>query len=277
MNAPGGEMRWGAKLFVTVLGLVYLLPLLWIALTAFKSDRDVLARPNAVLFTPTLDSFTDVIDIASTSVLTSFKIALFTTVLVLLVAVPAAYALARRVSDRWATVSAVLLGFFLVLQMVPQPMAVIPLYGILADWGLVGSLTGLVLADVALLVPFGLLLLRPFVLAIPKEVFEAAQIDGASGVRTFAGIVVPLLVNGIATVAAIVFIITWGEFIYATTLLTDPRELPVSGLLAQQTSLYSVSWNRLMGLALLTSLPLLAVFLLAKRRLVEGLSVGAVK
>ncbi len=89
--------------------------------------------------------------------------------LVLVVAVPAAYALARRVSSRWATTSAVLLGFFLVLQMVPQPMAVIPLYGILADWRLVGSLTGLVLADVALLVPFGLLLLRPFVLAIPRR------------------------------------------------------------------------------------------------------------
>jgi ABC-type glycerol-3-phosphate transport system permease component len=267
----------GGVAFTVVLGLVYLLPLLWIVLTAFKSDKDVLAQPNAVLFTPSLSAFTSVVDIASTSILTSFKIAAATTVLVLVVAVPAAYALARRISDRWAKVSAGLLGLFLVLQMVPQPMAVIPLYGILADWGLVGSMTGLVLADVALLAPFGLLLLRPFVLAIPKEVYEAAQIDGASGLRTFFGIVLPLLVNGIATVGAIVFIITWGEFIYATTLMTDPRELPVSGLLAQQTSLYSVSWNRLMGLALLTSLPLLAVFLLAKRRLVEGLSVGAVK
>ena len=273
----GRRQSLGGRVFTIVLGLVYLLPLLWIVLTAFKSDQDVLSQPNAVLFKPTTEAFSSVLDIASSSVVTSFKIAAATTLLVLVVAVPAAYALARKVSARWSAVSAVLLGLFLVLQMVPQPMAVIPLYGILAKWHLVGSMSGLVLADVALLAPFSLLLLRPFVLAIPREVYEAAQIDGASGLRTFFTIVVPLLVNGIATVGSIVFIITWGEFIYATTLMTDPDQLPVSGLLAQQTSLYSVSWNRLMGLALLTSLPLLAVFLVAKRRLVEGLSVGAVK
>ena len=273
----GRRQSLGGRVFTIVLGLVYLLPLLWIVLTAFKSDQDVLSEPNAVLFKPTTEAFSSVLDIASSSVVTSFKIAAATTLLVLVVAVPAAYALARKVSARWSAVSAVLLGLFLVLQMVPQPMAVIPLYGILAKWHLVGSMSGLVLADVALLAPFSLLLLRPFVLAIPREVYEAAQIDGASGLRTFFTIVVPLLVNGIATVGSIVFIITWGEFIYATTLMTDPDQLPVSGLLAQQTSLYSVSWNRLMGLALLTSLPLLAVFLVAKRRLVEGLSVGAVK
>ena len=71
------------------------------------------------------------------------------------------------------------------------------------------------------------------------------------------------------------FILTWGEFIYATTFLTEG--LPVSGLLAQQVSLYSVSWNRMMALAVLTSLPLLVVFLIAQKRLVQGLSVGAVK
>jgi len=273
----GRRQSLGGRVFTVALGLVYLLPLLWIVLTAFKSDQDVLSEPNAVLFKPTTEAFSSVLDIASSSVVTSFKIAAATTLLVLVVAVPAAYALARKVSTRWSAVSAVLLGLFLVLQMVPQPMAVIPLYGILAKWHLVGSMSGLVLADVALLAPFSLLLLRPFVLAIPREIYEAAQIDGASGLRTFFTIVVPLMVNGIATVGSIVFIITWGEFIYATTLMTDPDQLPVSGLLAQQTSLYSVSWNRLMGLALLTSLPLLAVFLVAKRRLVEGLSVGAVK
>ena len=262
---------------VVVLGLVYLVPLLWIVLTAFKSDQEVRAHPNSVLFSPSLGTFTSIVDAASSSILTSAKIAVSVTVLVVLVAVPAAYALGRRLTTRWSRASAWFLGVFLVLQMVPQPMAVIPLYGILAEWRLVGNIYGLVLADVALMAPFAIMLMRPFVLAIPRELYEAAEIDGASGLRTFRNIVVPLLPNGIATVGAIVFIITWGEFIYATTLMTDPANLPVSGLLAQQTSLYSVSWNRLMGLALLTSLPLLAVFVVAKRRLVEGLSVGSVK
>lgn len=263
--------------FTVLLGLAYLIPLLWMVLTALKSDREVLSDPNSLLFTPSFDTIGEVLDLAGSSVLTSAQVAVAVTVLVLVVAVPAAYALGRNVGSRWQRVSALLLGAFLVLQMVPQPMAVIPLYGILADWHLVNSMWGLVLADVALLAPFAILLMRPFVLSIPGDVYEAAQIDGASTLRTFRSIVLPLLPNGIATVGAIVFIITWGEFIYATTLITNPGELPVSGLLAAQTSLYSVSWNRLMALALMTSLPLLLVFVLAKRRLVEGLSVGAVK
>ncbi len=273
----GQRHTWGTRSVVVTLGVVYLLPLLWIVLTSFKSDQEVRSNPNSLIFTPSLGTFGDIVDTAGSSVLTSAKIAASVTVLVILVAVPAAYALGRRLTPRWSRVSALLLGAFLVLQMVPQPMAVIPLYGILAEWRLVGNLAGLVVADVALLAPFAIMLMRPFILAIPKELYEAAEIDGASGFRTFRNIVIPLLPNGIATVGAIVFIIAWGEFIYATTLMTDPANLPVSGLLAQQTSLYSVSWNKLMGLALLTSLPLLAVFVVAKRRLVEGLSVGSVK
>lgn len=276
MNVSATRRRW-ITAFALALGAVYLLPLLWIVLTALKSDATVQQSPNAVAFTPSFGTFVDILDVASSSIVTSLQIASAVTALVLLVAVPAAYALGRRAGPRWARIAALALACFLVLQMVPQPMAVIPLYGILADWGLVESLTGIILADVALLAPFAVLLMRPFVLAIPEEMYEAAQIDGASGFPTFLKIVLPLLLNGIATVGAIVFIIAWGEFIYATTLLTDPSNLPVSALLAQQTSLYSVSWNRLMGLALLTSLPLLIVFLVAKRRLVEGLSVGAVK
>ena len=268
---------WVTRTVVVVLGLVYLLPLVWIVLTSFKSDEEVRSNPNSLIFTPSFTTFGDIVGTASSSIVTSAKIAVAVTVLVLLIAVPAAYALGRRLTTRWSRVSALLLGVFLVLQMVTQPMAVIPLYGILAQWRLVGNLSGLIVADVALMAPFAIMLMRPFILAIPKELYEAASIDGASGLRTFRNIVIPLLPNGIATVGAIVFNIPWGEFIYATTLMTDPANLPVSGLLAQQTSLYSVSWNKLMGLALLTSLPLLAVFVVAKRRLVEGLSVGSVK
>lgn len=266
-----------AMVAVAALGLLYVLPLAWMVLTSFKSDALVRSSPNDLFFTPTLDTFGEVLGAGSASILTSFQIATATMILVLLIAVPAAYAVGRRISRRWAVVASIILAAFLILQMVPQPMAVIPLFGILASWGLVGTLPGLILVDTAMLVPFAVLLLRPFVLAVPRELYDAAEIDGASGVRVFLNIVVPLLRNGIATVAAIVFIIAWGEFIFATTLINNQAGLPVSGLLAQQSNLYSVSWNRLMALALLTSLPLVVVFLFAKRRLMDGLSVGAVK
>ena len=146
-----------------------------------------------------------------------------------------------------------------------------------ARWHLLGSVAGLVIADTALVLPFSILLLRPFARAVPKVLYEAAALDGASSAQIFLRIVIPLLRNGIATVASIVFITVWGEFIYATNFLTEGSQLPVSALLAEQISIYSANWNRLMALALLTSLPLLAVFLFAQRRLTAGLTLGAVR
>lgn len=272
-----GMRRSWSNLVAVVLGAAYLVPLTWVVLTALKSDEQMRGGANSLVFTPTLEVFAEVLDLGGRATITSGIIATSTTVAVLLIGVPAAYALARVPSPLWGRVVAIVLGALLVLQMVPQSMAVIPLFGILARWGQIGTVTGVVLADVALLVPFAILLLRPFVRSIPPELYEAAELDGASGRQVFGRIVLPLVGNGIATVGAIVFILAWGEFIYATTFLTDPSRLPVSGLLAQQTSLYSVSWNRMMALAVLTSLPLIAVFVAAQRLLVQGLSVGAVK
>jgi ABC-type glycerol-3-phosphate transport system permease component len=174
-------------------------------------------------------------------------------------------------------VIAIVLTVLLILQMVPQPMTVIPLYGVLLRWHLLGSVAGLIVADTALVLPFSVLLLRPFALAVPRALYEAAALDGASGLQTFRRIVLPLLRNGIATVASMVFIIVWGEFIYAINFINQGASFPVSALLAQQISEYSANWNRLMALALLTSLPLLAVFLFAQRRLTAGLTLGAVR
>ena len=260
-----------------VLLLAYLVPLVWIVLTSLKTNAQVLRAPNDVLFSPTLDTYAEVVADAWTAVATSLQVTLLVTAAVLVLGVPAAYALARRVGPRWDRVAAVVLAALLVLQMVPQPMTVIPLYSVLAGWGLLGSLGGLVLADVALVLPFAVMLLRPFVLAVPASLYEAAQLDGAGQLQTFRSITLPLLRNGVLTVLSVVFISTWGEFVYAINFLPEGTVLPVSGLLARQTSTYAASWNTLMALAVLTSLPLLVVFAAAQRRLLSGLSLGAVR
>jgi len=268
--------RW-FRLIAALLGLVYLVPLIWVVLTSLKTKQQVLKDPNGLVFTPTLDTYADVVGDGIGAILTSLQIAVAVTGVVLLLAVPAAFALARRISRRWGIVIAVVLAALLVLQMVPQPMTVIPLYSVLASWGLLGSLGGLILADIALLLPFAIMLLRPFVLAIPPSVYEAAELDGAGRWQTFRRIAVPMLGNGIVTVLAIVFISVWGEFVYAINFLPQGVVLPVSGLLAQQSSVYSTEWNSLMALAVITSLPLLLVFLISQKRLISGLALGAVK
>jgi ABC-type glycerol-3-phosphate transport system permease component len=237
----------------------------------------VLEDPNALIFAPTFSTYANVFGSGLAAIWTSVEIAVSVTVVVLLIGVPAAFALARRISPRWNRIIAVVLAALLVLQMVPQPMTVIPLYSVLADWKLLGTLPGLILADIALLLPFSIMLLRPFVLSIPGTLYEAAELDGAGLFGSFRHITVPLLKNGIITVLSVIFISAWGEFVYAINFLPEGSVLPVSGLLAEQNSEYSTSWNTLMALAVITSLPLLIVFIFSQKRLINGLSVGAVK
>jgi multiple sugar transport system permease protein len=260
-----------------ILTLLYLIPLLWIIIEAFKSDSQSLTAPDALAFTPTLSTFQSTISEAGGSILLSLEVAAAATAAVIVFGVPAAYALARRATPWWGRVIAIVLTGLLILQMVPQPMTVIPLYSVLLNWHLLGSPTGLIVADTALVLPFSILLLRPFALAVPRALYEAAALDGAGSLQTFRRIVLPLLRNGVATVSAMVFITVWGEFIYATNFITQGSTFPVSALLAQQIGEYSANWNRLMALALLTSLPLLVVFLFAQRRLTAGLTLGAVR
>jgi multiple sugar transport system permease protein len=260
-----------------LLGLVYLLPLLWILITSLKTNNQILQDPNSLFFTPTFSTYASAIGSGLPAILTSVEIAVSVTVVVLLIGVPAAFALARRISPLWNRIIAVILAALLVLQMVPQPMTVIPLYSVLANWKILGTLPGLILADIALLLPFAIMLLRPFVLSIPSTIYEAAELDGAGTFGSFRHITVPLLSNGIITVLSVIFISAWGEFVYAINFLPEGAVLPVSALLAEQNSQYSTNWNTLMALAVITSLPLLIVFIFSQRRLINGLSLGAVK
>jgi ABC-type glycerol-3-phosphate transport system permease component len=121
------------------------------------------------------------------------------------------------------------------------------------------------------------LLLRPFLLNIPKELEEAALVDGASAVVVLRRVVLPLITNGLITVAVLIFAITWGEFIYASTFLNSQGLLPVSVVLLDQVGQLAANWNQLMALAVVTSLPLLIVFVVARRRLRDGLLLGAIR
>ncbi|HEY9290584.1 MAG TPA: carbohydrate ABC transporter permease [Microlunatus sp.] len=273
----GHRTRRLFAVIAAVIGLIYLIPLAWILVTSLKTNDEILRAPNSLIFKPTLETYANVIGSGVGAILTSIQIAVLVTAVVLIIGVPAAYALGRKINATWSRVIAVFLGSLLVLQMIPQPMTVIPLYSVLARWHLLGNLGGLILTDIALLLPFAVMLLRPFVLAIPSVLYEAAEIDGASRLRSFWSIAVPMLSNGMFTVMSVIFITAWGEFVYAINFLPQGVVLPVSGLLASQNTTYAANWNSLMALAVLTSLPLLVVFVISQRRLINGLSLGAVK
>lgn len=255
----------------------YALPMLVLVVVSFKSQTDVAADPAGLIFAPTFEAYRMVGSDIGPAMANSAQISLGTTLLTVGLAVPAAYGLSRRRTRAWTVTTTMLLAGFIVLQMVPQPMSVIPLYSVLANIGVINTILGVVLANTALQVPFAILLLRPFFVLIPVELEEAAIVDGASLPRLFFRVMVPLARNGIITVSVMVFILSWGEFIYGTTFLTTPDAYPVSALLAQQVSLYGTEWGRLMALAVLTTLPILLIFLFSQRRLAEGMLSGAIK
>lgn len=273
----GTPTRWLFRVIKIVLGVLYLFPLVWIVLTSLKTTTQVLEDPNQLVFTPTLSTYSSIFSSGIQAIVTSLQIAVIVTVLVVVLAVPAAFAVARRLSAGAARIIAIALGALLVLQMIPQPMTVIPLVSVLAQWGVLNTLPGLIIADVALMLPFAIMLLRPFAQAVPGPLYEAAQIDGAGPLRSFRSITVPMMRNGTFTVASVVFISAWGEFVYAVNFLPPGMVLPVSGLLANQNTTYAANWNNLMALAVITSLPLVVVFVISQKRLISGLSLGAVK
>lgn len=258
-----------------VLLLIYGIPILFIVLTSLKNSSAVISSQASFLFTPTLDAYASALTGGGLLVAMqqSLVIAAGTTALTLLIAIPAGYGLAR-VDSRITTIG---LGLLIVLQMVPQTANVIPLYQIFGSWGLLDDNVGVIVADTAMLIPFAVLLLRPFFRAVPEALEEAASIDGASTMRTFFAVMLPIARNGIATTGTLVFLLSWGEFLYAVNFFLSPGNYPLSALLAQQVSAFGIDWPGLMALAVITSIPILILFAFTYRLLREGLTLGAVK
>lgn len=271
MTVKAGPVAVAAKILLT---LMYGVPILWILLTSVKSSDDVFDPSRTFLFRPVTTAYVEALsgDLAR-ALLQSVTIATCTTALVLLIAIPAAYGLART----RGMLPTLALGLLIVLQMMPQTATVIPLFQAFSGWRLLDTTAAVVLADTALLTPFATLLLRPFFRAVPPQIEEASSIDGAGMLRTFWSVVLPVARNGVATVGTLTFLLAWGEFLYAVNFYLTPGQYPLSALLAQQVSAFGINWPGLMALAVLTSIPILVVFSSTYRLLRDGLTVGAVK
>ncbi|MFF2051241.1 carbohydrate ABC transporter permease [Leifsonia sp. NPDC058194] len=258
-----------------VLYLLYGLPLLWIVLTSLKSQGDVLGTQSSFLFQPTIDAYREALadpQLAG-SMRQSAIVAVGTTVVCLAFAIPAAYALARLRSR----VVLVALAVLVILQMIPQTANLIPLFWLLSQWGLINTDAGLILADAALFLPWAVLLLRPFFAAIPISIEEAVRIDGARTLRTFFSVALPLARNGVLTVSAIIFLVSWGEFLYGITFMLSPDKYPMSALIAQQAGAFGIDWPRMMAFAVVSAVPVFVVYVISYRLLKTGLTLGAVK
>jgi multiple sugar transport system permease protein len=271
--------RTRALQYVALVGyLVFLgFPLLWMLSTAFKSSRELAdIAPSLIPSDPILSNFSDVVERADLirASANSLQVALATTVLVVMLVLPAAYGLARfRTWLRPVTLTWILVG-----QVFPVILVAIPLFLILDQFSLTDSLVGLTIVHAVYALPFGLWMLQGYIAAIPRDVEEAGAVDGASRLRILVSIVLPLLRPGMVATALFTFIASWNEFFFALVLIQDPDKFTLPRTLVRFVGASDqVQLGPLAAGSLLATLPSLVFFVLVQRRLASGLLSGAVK
>jgi multiple sugar transport system permease protein len=267
-----------------LLATIYLLPLFWMVSTSIKQPNEIIQRPPVLFPTvPQIDSYRQVLGlptdrqdlyISTFSYLkNSLIIGASTTALTLLLGIPAAYALARF---RLRAARLIILGI-LVAQMLPSVLMVIPLFVLVKTVGLYGSQVAVILADTALALPFGIIILRTTFRQVPKELEEAAFVDGASRLATLWRVVLPLMRPGIVAVAVFSFLTAWGEFVFALSFLPDVANQPISLGVFQFVGMYKTQWDSMMAFGTLVAIPAVIAILLLKGQFVSGLTAGSVK
>ncbi|RMH40100.1 MAG: ABC transporter permease subunit [Deltaproteobacteria bacterium] len=266
---------------LTAVTAAVLYPVALVVKKAFEPGRDFALSPSPVPRELTLDNFAALLGARGPAgellfaryAANSAIAALATTAVGVLLACTAAYALSRhRFRGRNGALSA-----FLLVQMFPSVLLMMPLYVLLDRLGLLNSLLGLVLVYATTAIPFCVWTLKGYFDTLPRELEEAARIDGASSWGVFFRIILPLARPGIAITALFSFMTAWNEFILASTFMTDETAYTLPVLLKSTVGEYSAHWGHFAAGAVLTSLPVMALFYALQRYLVGGLTAGSVK
>ncbi|MGV9669628.1 MULTISPECIES: carbohydrate ABC transporter permease [unclassified Gordonia (in: high G+C Gram-positive bacteria)] len=256
-----------------ILAIGFFFPVLWMVLTAFKQESDAATNPPTFIFTPTLQQFRDVFDAGiGTPLLNSLFATIASTILVLVLGVPAAFALSLRPVRKTKDA----LFFFISTKMLPIVAAIIPLYVIVGKMGMLDNIWTLVILYTAMNLPIAVWMMRSFFLEVPGELLEAASIDGASLWTSVREVILPLISPGIAATALICVIFSWNEFFFAVNMTAvNAQTMPVflTGFMSGQ-GLY---WAQLSAASVLAALPVVICGWIAQNKLVRGLSFGAIK
>lgn len=262
---------WGVLTWIVGLGFFF--PVFWMILTSFKAEEDAATNPPTLFFAPTLDQYSAVFSQGiGPAMLNSVWATGVSTILVLLLGTPAAFALSlrpvRKTSDA--------LFFFMSTKMLPIVAAILPIYVIVSNIGLLDNIWALVILYTSMNLPIAVWMMRSFFLEVPGELLEAASLDGASLWRSVREVILPLVSPGIAATALICVIFAWNEFFFAVNLTAvNAQTMPVYlvGFIAGEGQYWAV----LSAAATMAALPVILCGWFAQNKLVRGLSFGAIK
>jgi len=265
--------RFSLSTFAWFLGLLFFFPVFWTLLISFRQEVDAGTFPPKWIAPFTLENYGKVFKVGAKSFLLNSAIAsIGSTIVILALAFPAAYALSIKPIKKSKDV----LSFFLSTKFLPPIAALLPIYLILKELQLLDNIFALTVFYVAMNLPLAVWLLRSFLKEIPRELVEAAELDGASTIKILYRVLVPISMPGIAATSLICFIFTWNEFLLA---------INVTGFGAATAPVYLVGFVTAEGLffaqlsavSIVVSLPVIIAGWAAQDKLVSGLSLGAVK
>ena len=262
----------GLALFVVISFPVY-----WMIASAFKQEDELNGlTPTWIPLHPTLSHFRDAMNrpFFWDGVKNSLIIVSVTVALSMVLAFLAAIALAKfRFTGR-----SLFIVLIIGIQMLPQAGLIIPLYVVLARYHQVNALSGVIVTYMTFVLPFSVWVLRGFLLGIPKELEEAAMVDGSSRFGSFTRILLPLVAPGLVATSVFAFITTWNEYIFARVLLNDQSKQTATVWLSYFTGTSrNTDWGGLMAGSTLIAIPVIVFFLIVQRKIAFGLTSGAVR
>ena len=270
-----GPRRLGLWALLVAFVLVYAFPFVYLVLTSLKRPIDTIAVPPTLLpHRVSLSNYVEALrrEGVIASFVNSVSVATISTGLSLLLAVPAAYGVTRY---RTRAGRVFILGV-LVTRMIPAIAIGVPLVGIMHAVRLTDTPLGVALAHTTISLPLSIWLMTSFFEAVPVEIDEAAQVDGAGRLGALIRVVLPMVSGGLAVTAIFAFLASWNEFLFAL-LLTAVRSQTTPIVIANFQTQFGLEWGPMTALATLYSMPVVILALLLQKRIVAGLSLGAVK
>jgi sorbitol/mannitol transport system permease protein len=274
-----GESRGlmvGLGIGAWIVGMIWIFPVAWTLLTSFKTEQDASAQTfhNALSFQRYSDvshSTTGTLSL-STAFTNSLVVVVVSTIIVMLLALPAAYALAIRPVHKWKDV----LFFFISTKFLPIVASIFPIYVYAEKWNLIGTRTVLIILYIAINLPLAIWMTRSFFVEVPRELIEAAEIDGTSLFNQLRSVILPIAAPGIAATALLCVIFAWNEYFYAIQLnFAGASTMPqwVIGHVSTRGNFLA----KLSAASMIACLPVVLAGWAAQKRMIRGLSMGAIK
>jgi multiple sugar transport system permease protein len=263
-----------AGLFLFITCLLSLLPFIWTAMSVTKPTDVAFVNPPVLLYQPSLQAFVDLWQTTyfAEYLVNTLIVAAITTVVGLVIGIPAAYALSRMPGY----ISAILLTLALIFRALPRFAVVLPMYEISQRLGIYDTTYALAIALVAINQPFSIWLLRNFFAEIPKDLDEAAMIDGCTRISMLRKVMIPLMGPGILTAGIFLFLFAFQEYLTAA-ILTDTASKTVPVFITTQLGQTLPMLQQAGAAAILLTLPVIAIAFVAQKYLIAGLASGAVK